>query len=1502
MNIQGGGLHFEISGTNKQLLQVINESKKAIQTFSTDSVAGGKNVDQSFTAAANAINRGFRQIDAIVDANKAAISQLKAKYEELGIALETAYNTPGGEKEMYNIRQRQKELEKEIRLREKIISDAGEQADALLKEEQILNERKAALDDINNKHETIRTQLRKAKEELMQMAAAGQRGTDAYTQQQQKVAQLTASMKAANKQASVLANPNKVFSGVVGGLTLMTSGYQAVTGAMGLFAGENENLQRIMVKVQSLMSITMALQTAYTQLNKNSAFQLVIVAKAKDMLTAANARLAAALGVSTAAATAFMAAITLGLSVAITGVIYLISKFSKKADEATVATGAMRKAFEDYHATTAQQSANLVSKFAELRFEYLSLKTEAEKTEWIKQNQKEFGGLELAVNGVSDADNIFIDNTPKVIKALELRAKAMALQELQAKAYEAYYTKLVNADSTVKGGGFYRNMKAGTRIKPGSQEAKDLAAAMKAAGAVIKNGDAYNDGTSYKMVKGQIELSKKGADEINAYYIQEARKTNKKIHEQAQKELSNTSKMFEREQTKINKEQAKLNILQKQKPKEEHPKPKKEAKNTQKDAYAEELEEKKRMYKEYLAQVTSEDKIARDSAAERFKELLAGGASYIDYLEKQRAALMAKTKQTAEDLRRITMLNKEIAENTKQTVLSDFETQLNKEMQAASTLSQQLAVIEKKRAELKNNNSDVDNSKKDILRNVEEATRKQATDDTEKAIQQYASFTNERIKFEESYARTRELLLAKINAKKLDTQDSEIKKLLELKSQYEQYAKEAESSDKAVAANAKKRWADTLKHGNTFIEALQNEINKLEDPQIKLGLKPEEVQRLEKLKKVLETETTPDSMVAAAIAALAALEKKRKEYAKQSDSELYDEMLKQYKTYQQQQTDIHEKYTEQRAEAERHGNSLMIADINAQEQAELSKLAASKLMASDSWNQLFSDITTLSNKAINKLIANVNSQKVTLSAEFNPADLKAINDQLERAKDELHKRNPFLALRDSLANLRTAMKAKKIFNEDSDFGKELRDKKQQYEAYTKEIESGDETVANSAAQRYAALLQQGATFTDYLKRRIAELQNKKINMQLDTNGEEELEKLTAALRYTQGESEDTGKATREVFNSIARSISDVRSGFDSVVGGMKKMGIQMDEETETILNDLGSMMDGASQLASGLASGDALSVIQGSINLFSSAFDMFNTRDRKAEKSIKRHEQAVNRLSKAYTQLKWEVDKALGETQYQNQTALIRNLQAQQAEIRAMINDESRKKKKDKDRIGEWQEQLADAKRQISDIMDEITTSITQTSAADMANNFADAWVEAFGNVKDAAKVSADVANDVMRNAVKNALKVKFLQEPLQRAIKQLQHDMGFNDDGLGTFDGLTQQEQARFKDAVAKAGANFQQAMDAYKGLFAQLDDSDPGTLSGAIKGASQESIDLLSGQTNAVRVNQVVALDVMRDQLTRITAIDGNVVAIAQRLLTIVNKLTTPADDGLRGQGIIS
>ena len=781
-------------------------------------------------------------------------------------------------------------------------------------------------------------------------------------------------------------------------------------------------------------------------------------------------------------------------------------------------------------------------------------------------------------------------------------------------------------------------------------------------------------------------------------------------------------------------------------------------------------------------------------------------------MNKQRDSIDAKAKKTATDLKNLSTLNNEIAEATKESVLSDFDAQLNKELEQCKTVGEQLAVIAKKREELKNDNSDVDNAKKERLDTKETDTKEQAKKETAELLKEYAGYLQEKLDFEESYARNRELLT----------------------------------------------------------------------------------------KQAAEASTEEERKVAEA--ALAALEKKRQEYAKRSGSEQYDKLLEEYQSYQQKQTAIQEKYSQQRAEAEKQGNLAMISQINAKEQEELSKLAASRLMATESWNQLFSDISRLSSSTIKKLLDDINNKKINLSAQFNPTDLKAINDQLMNARNELEKRNPFLSLKNSLSELRTAMKAEKLLESDDPFVKSLQEKKKQYQDYTDAVNSSGEILAGSAKDAYADLLSQGSTYIDFLRRKIAELNKQKVELKITTEGEEQLNVLQAALDKETGQSKSVSQGFKDAFKSIGSSIDFVSGCFDSVVGGIKKMGISMDEETEAILGDIGGMMDGASQLASGIATGNPLGVIQGSIGLLSSAFDLFNFRDRKAEKSIKRHQEAVKKLGYAYNELEHAVDKALGETVYQNQSAVIQNLRAQQNEIQGMISDEKGKKKSDKNRIAEWEEQYREVGRQIEDIIDDITQSITQATAGDLANNLADALVEAFEGGEDAAKAFGDVANDVLKNAVKNALKLQFLEKPLQNAIKQLQKDMGFDEEGNGTFDGLTEAEQARFKNAIKKAGANFAAAMDMYKDLFTDLDNTDPSTLSGAISSASQESIDLLAGQTNAVRQNQVTSIQLIREQLMHLANMDRGIGVIADRVQSIINHLTTAAsdDNGLRSQGI--
>lgn len=1410
MNIQGGGLSFDIFGNNKQLISVLNESKKAIQEFQGAAVLGGKQMDGAFTRAAQAIDKAFAQIDVVVDTNKAAIAELEAEYKRLGVEASKALSA-GHKEEAAALQTKQAQLREEITLRQTVIDEAGKQADALLREEQQLRKAEEAARNNANAQISLRTQLRNVREQLGQMEEAGLRGTDTFRKLQQEAGRLANAIGDAQTQARIFSHDNAGLQGMIAGLSGVAGAFSTAQGAVALFAGENENLQKIMLKGQALMSITMGLQQVANALNKDSAFMLVTVAKAKELLSAATNRLTVALGGSVVAAKALMATLTFGLSVAITAAIYLWDKYSSKAKDATKANEEAKKVFDEYHKSTASKSADLVGKYQRLRDEYNNLKSAAEKQEWIKNNASEFDSLSLSVNNLTDADNVFIKNTKSVVKALELRAKALALQELQMKAYEQYYQRIIAADQSVAGGGFYT--KVGNIIKQGTQDQKDLVAAMKAAGAVSASGDAYNkDNEWYTMSGGDFKLTQKAIDAINAYRVSQARSTNQRIHSEAQAELDKTVGYTRQQIALTEKELKELDILRTKgsnKPNGNGSSAGSSSKN-EKDPFAEQLATRKGLYEKYLKWITSSDETVRNAAASEFAPLLKEGSSYLQYLENQRAAIEAKTTKTAADLKNLTTLNNEIANATRESVISAFDTQLQQELAQCKTISEMLATIERRRSELSGDNSDVDNAKAEILNTAEADTRQQAKEETKALLQEYAGYLQEKIDFEESYARKKELLSR-------------------------QAAESATDAERQVAE-----------------------------------------------------------------AALAALEKKREEYSKRSGSEQYDTLLEEYKTYQEQETAILEKYAAQRALAEQQGNASMIAQINAKQQSELSKLAAQRLMASESWGQLFSDISRLSTTTINRLLNDINSRKINLSAEFNPADLKAINDQLQKAKNELATRNPFLALRQSLSELRAAMKAEKLLDSDDPFVKSLEEKKKQYADYTDAINSSDTTLAGAAKEAYADLLAEGSSYVDMLRKKIATLNGLKIKGELTIEGQEQLDILNAALNKETGVAKSVGAGFKEAFGDLGSSLTFLSSCFGSVTNGIKKMGISMDEETEAILGDIGGMLDGASQIATGIATANPLSIIQGSIGFLSSAFDLFNSRDRKAEKSIKKHEEAVTRLGRAYTALEHAVDKALGETVYQNQSALIQNLRQQQNEIQGMINDEISKKKTDWGRVEEFQERYAEAGRQIEDIIAEITKSITQTSAGDLANELKDALIEAFESGEDAAKVFGDVADNVLKNAVSNALKLQFLEKPLQNAIKQLQKDMGFDAEGNGSFDGLTQAEQDRFKAAVAAAGQNFKAAMDMYKDLFAELDESDPTSLSGAIKGASQESIDLLAGQTNAVRQNQVIAIEIFRQQLIHLSSMDNRLGNIAGSLLSILNRLGIDDGDDLRSQGI--
>lgn len=101
------------------------------------------------------------------------------------------------------------------------------------------------------------------------------------------------------------------------------------------------------------------------------------------------------------------------------------------ANEEAKAADAVQSA---YDSTLKSTYANLIMKYEQLKDGWKNLRSEHEKTAWIKNNQSAFAELKIKVNGVADAENIFRKNTGAVVEAFTRRA--------QAAAYAAKLTQL----------------------------------------------------------------------------------------------------------------------------------------------------------------------------------------------------------------------------------------------------------------------------------------------------------------------------------------------------------------------------------------------------------------------------------------------------------------------------------------------------------------------------------------------------------------------------------------------------------------------------------------------------------------------------------------------------------------------------------------------------------------------------------------------------------------------------------------------------------------------------------------------------------------------------------------------------------------------------------------------------------------------------------------------------------------------------------------------------
>lgn len=381
---------------------------------------------------------------------------------------------------------------------------------------------------------------------------------------------------------------------------------------------------------------------------------------------------------------------------------------------------------------------------------------------------------------------------------------------------------------------------------------------------------------------------------------------------------------------------------------------------------------------------------------------------------------------------------------------------------------------------------------------------------------------------------------------------------------------------------------------------------------------------------------------------------------------------------------------------------------------------------------------------------------------------------------------------------------------------------------------------------------------------------------------------------------DVAKAAGATFNTVKGSLDEVANLIPS--------GSINDKINKELVGDISKMVGSAGDVAMGIASGNMSQVIQGSIKFISSAMKVFNSHDRKADREIAKHAETVKDLESKYGELEKAIDKALGSGKYTAAQDTIKNLQDQQAAIAKQAELERGKKKKDEDKVKEYENALEAAKNKQVELINRLRNDIMGIDAKSAAQELGNAFLEAFGKGENAVEAFGKKADSIVSNIIKNMLIRKLLEEPVGNILDRYSQKWYDNEGNFTGFDSVMKDAGQMGKE-LKGIGPGFAEAMenlpdDIKKYFTGPEDNSGSGGLTGAIKGASEETMNMAAGQLNAMRINQVEANgirvkanDIMRRQLMHLSRISENT-SYLERIYERIARMEHT--DSLRSQGL--
>ena len=581
------------------------------------------------------------------------------------------------------------------------------------------------------------------------------------------------------------------------------------------------------------------------------------------------------------------------------------------------------------------------------------------------------------------------------------------------------------------------------------------------------------------------------------------------------------------------------------------------------------------------------------------------------------------------------------------------------------------------------------------------------------------------------------------------------------------------------------------------------------------------------------------------------------------NNQVADEVLNNYKTFEEKKLSITQQYQLLRNEALKQGNTTALEEINRAEADALSALNAQMLMQTDSWRDLFSDLDSLTVEQIEKLIKDIRDRMSTADLKLNPADLNVVLDKLDQAKQKVLDTNPFKALGTALSN---------VFKKQQDGSKKT----------AKQIKT-DWKDLGKATEACFSFVDDAISSCSVLGDLIGE------------NGKATLDMISGVTQ--------AGIA-------MAAAIKTAEKG--SIILAAISIALQAIQWIATLFNnddELQEEIDGYQRQIDSL--GSAFNRLQ---NVMAHTYWEFTDEEEEAYRArIKAVEDQIATLEKERdaASRSWhfgavaEYNKQIKELQYTLEKVKNtgdsldlyevqkQNLRQQQELIRQQIEAEKDKKDTDWGQINSWEESIKDIDSKIEDLEREEIEMLAGTDVKSAIDEFADALVDAYCQGEDAAEALGEKTKEVLKKAVVESLKRQFLAKGINDAVNYLGEAMR---DGS-----LSDTERAQFTSMVDQAGALFNQALEGIGDWIKDVEENtDP--LTGAVMSMSEETGGVIAGRLNAFIINQGDQTAQLKAILIYQAQISQNTAHTVEELKGIKSELQAIRNSGssLLSQGI--